>query len=65
MKMEEKMKKNDDVLALDCSQALVLIEKIDGGSIIHPLSSSALDKHIETCPKCAEKLNEITKKQGD
>lgn len=59
------MKKIENVLALDCSQALALIEKIAGGSIIHPLSSSALDNHIKGCAECAEKLNEVTKGQEE
>lgn len=59
------MKKNRNVLELDCPQALALIKKISEGCVIHPLDSSALDNHIKGCPRCAEKLNEITKKQRE
>lgn len=69
--MEVKMEENENVLALDCSQALALIKKISEGRVIHPLNSSALDEHIkgnehiEGCLKCAERLNEITKGQKE
>ena len=59
------MEKNENVLELDCSQALALIDKINKGCVIHPLSSSALNEHIKGCSKCAEKLNEITKGQKE
>lgn len=59
------MKKNENVLVLDCPQALALIKKISEGCVIHPWSSSALDDHIKGCTKCAKKLDEITKEQEE
>ena len=59
------MKKNENVLVIDCSQALILIKKISEGCVIHPLSSSALDNHIKKCSKCAKRLIEVTKEQRE
>ena len=59
------MKKIDDVLVLDCSQALALIKKISEGRVIHPLSSSALDEHIKGCTECAKRLIEVIKEQRE
>ena len=60
--MEVKMGKSNNVLVFDCSQAVAIIKKVNEGYVLHPLSSSALEKHIKECPECAEKLNEALKK---
>ncbi|MEA2098051.1 MAG: hypothetical protein U9P70_03185 [Patescibacteria group bacterium] len=60
------MKKNDDVLELNCSQALEIIEEIGEGRVVmHPLSFSALNNHISGCSECAKRLIEATKKQRE